>query len=248
MRKTLFALFLLFVAPVMGDLPSYDGWPKCLPVLGFSSDDIGVAAYETFGAPKPVQRWVCLVIDRATLVVTPIEDSEFDGRFPGVRLAGNHASNDCQEMTKTVTSPPPPGDAPAPTCIDLKVLCAGREIPVAVGSAVPAVRCPGRVFSAASIIDGNLWAAVNPLDEYYRELDGSDVVVQSVSSRTLVARRRSSDIGGRSVCAIRKDPVSGHVWATTETGLVEMRTDGAVIRLLRFRATRQPMLSVQKKG
>jgi len=248
MKKWLFAVILLLGAPALADLPSYGGWPKCLPVLGFSNDEVGVAAFETFGSPKPVQRWICLVIDRSTLIVTPVEEAEFDARFPKVRLAGNHAPNDCQEMTKTAAAPAPPGDAPPPTCIDTKVLCGDQEIRVAVGAAVTAVRCPGRVFSAASTIDGNLWAAVNPLDIYYRELDGSDIVVQSLSTKRLVTRRNTSDVGGRSVCAIRKDPVNGHVWATTETGLVEMRADGAVIRLLRFRATRQPMATIQKKG
>ncbi len=248
MKKWICALILLLGVPALAELPSYGGWPKCLPVLAFSKNDIGVAAFETFGTPTPVQRWVCLTIDRSTLVVTPVEEADFDARFPKVRLAGNHGPNDCQEMTKTVTAPPPAGNAPPPTCIDTKVFCGDREIPIAIGSAAQAVRCPGRLFSASTVIDGNLWTAVNPLDIYYRELDGSDIVVQSFSSKALVTRRNTSDVGGRSVCAIRKDMVSGHVWATTETGLVEMTTEGAVVRLLRFRAARQPMVSIQKKG
>jgi hypothetical protein len=43
------------------------------------------------------------------------------------------------------------------------------------------------------------------------------------------------------VCALRKDPSTGHVWATTESGLAELKTDGTLIRTLRFRAIGRPM-------
>jgi hypothetical protein len=248
MKKLGFALVLLLGAPVGAELPSYGGWPHCVPILGFTHDEIGVAAFETFPGPKPVQRWVCRVIDRATLLVIPVEEADFDKRFPGIRQEGNHGSNDCQEMTKTVVSPPPPGNAPPPTCIDSRVLCSGKEIPVAVGSADTAVRCFGQLFSAATMIDGNLWMAVNPRDIYFRDLDGSGVLVQNLSTRAVLVRRSSVSIGGRSVCAIRKDPESGHIWATSEAGLVEMRADGAVIRQLKFRPGRQPMETIQKRN
>lgn len=231
----------------MADLPTYSGWPRCLPVLGFSADEIGVASLETFGSPAPVQRWVCLVIDRSTLIVTPVEEKEFDARFPDVRQTGNHAPGDCHELTRTVSNPPPPGNEPPPTCIDTKVLCDGREIPVQVSAVVSAARCPGHLFSAATVIDGQLWAAVNPLDIYYRDLDGSGLVVQSMSTGQVLARRTSAELAGRSVCAVRKDPFTRHIWVTTETGLAELRADGGLIRTLRFRAVREPMISVQKK-
>ena len=245
-RRFLCASFLLISAVAGADLPTYSGWPRCLPVLGFSADEIGVASLETFGSPTPVQRWVCLVIDRATLIVTPVDEREFDARFPEIRLAGNHGPGDCQEMTRTVSAPPPPGNEPPPTCIDTRVFCDGREVRVQVGAVVAAVRCPGHLFSAATVINGQLWAAVNPLDIYYRDLDGSGLVVQSLGSGEVVARRTSADLGGRSVCAVRPDPVTHHVWATTEAGLAELRPDGGVIRMLRFRATRQPMVSIQR--
>lgn len=237
----LWVLFLLIASPLSAELPTYVGWPKCLPILAFSEGEIGVASFETFGQPKPVQRWVCLVIDRSTLIVTPIEEGDFDARFPGVRLAGNHAPNDCQEMTKPNPVPAVPAAGEPGQCIETRVLCGERVVPVKVASPVLAVRCPGRVFSAATMIDGKLWAGINPLDVYYRELDGSDLLVQSLSTGGVVARRSSAEVGGRSVCAIRRDPGDGHVWATTETGLAELLPNGALVRTLRFRATNRPM-------
>lgn len=235
----LFSLLLLLAAPAAAALPTYSGWPRCLPILAFSDAEIGVASFETFAAPKPVQRWVCMVIDRATLIVTPVDVEDFDARFPGARQAGNHAPNDCREMVRP--SRPLVEEAEPPTCISTKVFCDGREIPVKVSAAVLTVRCPGRVFSAATLIDGKLWAGVNPLDSYFRELDGSDLVVQAPASGAVLARRTSNEVGGRSLCAIRQDPLTGNVWATTETGLVEMTGAGQVVRQLRFRATRRPM-------
>lgn len=245
MKRALCFLFLLIgAAPLMAELPTYAGWPKCVPVLGFSDSEIGVASFQTIATPKPVQRWVCMTIDRATFLVTPVEEAEFDARFPGVRQAGNHASGDCQEMVRP--SKALPDSAEPPTCIDTKVLCGGRVVPVKVSAAVTAARCPGRLFSAATMIDGKLWAGVNPMDIYFRELDGSDLLVQSLTNSAVLARRSSEAVGGRSVCAIRRDYVTGHVWITTETGLSELTADGTVIRSLRFVATRRPMRVIQK--
>jgi hypothetical protein len=250
MKKLLvFVLFLMSASARAADLPTWSGWPQCVPILGFSPDAVGVAALETFTRPKPAQRWVCLAIDRATLIATPIDEKEFDTRFPNVRAIGNHGDNDCQEMTRTPAQPVDSGQTVQPTCIDTKVLCEGsREIPIKVPAAVESARCLGRVFASASVIDGRVWAAVNPLDVYYREVDGSGIVVQSMDGKSVLGRRASVDVGGRSVCAMRKDPVTGHIWLTTETGLAELRDDGAVVRLMRFRATGQPMQTVQKKS
>lgn len=234
-------LLALFALPLRAELPTYVGWPKCLPILGFTADEIGVAAFETFTKPERAQRWVCMVIDRSTLIVTPIDEVDFDERFPGVKLAGNHATNDCQEMSKPNADPAVPAAGAPSTCIETRVLCGDRVVPVKVSAAVLGARCPGRVFSSATMIDGRLWAGINPLDPYYRELDGSDLLVQSLADGGVVARRSSAEIEGRSVCAIRADSSTGHVWATTETGLAELRPDGSLIRTLRFVATKRPM-------
>ena len=225
--------------PAAADLPSYSGWPRCSPVLGFSDGEIGVAAFETFYSPQPSKRWICLSVDRSTFLVTPVDESTFDERFPGVRNDGNHGPADCQEMVKNM--PPTADGSPPPSCIDTRLLCGGREVNVQLSSAVAKVPCPGRLFASATMIEGDLWAGVNPLDIYLRELAGSGLMVQSLKSGAVRARRTSAQLGGRNVCAIRRDPVSGSVWATTETGLVELGTDGKIKRTLRFRGGKRLM-------
>ena len=120
-----------------------------------------------------------------------------------------------------------------------KVFCDGLEISVRVSSTVAGLPCPARLFSAATIIDDRLWVGISPLDPYRREYPGAGLLVQ-VLDGTISSRLTPHDIGGKQVCAIRKDPFSTSIWATTDNGLVEMTSSGKVKRILQIRSRESP--------
>lgn len=228
------AISILFIAASLAaHARAADRWPDCAPVLAFTASDIGVASYEVNPATTPPGAWVCLLVNRQTQKARPSTTQDFESLFPGALASANRPAGACQEVLQA----PPPGttaETTPPACVSTKVLCDGVEITVRVTQEVAALPCPARMFSAATLIDDRLWVGVSPLDPYRRPYPGAGVIVQ-VLDGSVASRLAPKDVGGRQVCAIRRDPFSTSIWATTENGLVEFAPSGKVKRILRMR-------------
>jgi hypothetical protein len=237
---------LFFALSLTAVAAAADRWPACAPVLSFTASDIGVASYEVTESTRPEGAWVCLLVNRQTQKVRTAAKEEFESLFPGALAAANRPPGACQEMLL----PPPPDATPQtgqPACVSPKVFCEGAEITVRVSQEVAKLPCPSRLFSAATLIDDRLWAGIAPLDPYRREYPGAGLIVQ-VLDGSVASRLTPKDVGGRQVCAIRKDPFSTSVWGTTENGLVEFTPSGKVKRILQMRTLQRPTTSAPAKA
>lgn len=227
--KTLFLFILSVLALPVACPAAADRWPACAPILAFNASEIGVASYEVDHSTRPPGRWVCLVVDKSTQKVRPLPREDFEAAFPGALAAGNRRKGDCQEML--ASSEPP--------CVSTRLFCEGIEITARVSPEVARLPCPARLFSAATLIGDRVWIGVAPLDPYRREYAGAGMIVQ-VLDGTVSNRLTPEEVGGKQVCAIRKDPYAASVWATTESGLVEFTMSGKVKRVLKIRSVERP--------
>ncbi len=237
--KRFFLVALLFFAAGSARAANEARWPACAPILGFNSGDIGVASYELDPSTRPAGAWLCLAVNKTSQRVRLVTREEFDLAFPNAIASGNRQPGDCQE---TVEAPPPGSPVELhgqETCIRTKVFCEGTEVSVRVSSTVAGLPCPARLFSAATIIGDGLWVGIAPLDPYRREYPGAGLLLQILDG-SVASRLTPRDIGGKQVCAIRKDPFSNAIWATTDNGLVELTSSGKVKRILQIRSHERP--------